>query len=69
MIKATKQKISTLRSHEGFMRYFANTSWLFGEKILRMIVGLFTTIATLGLDGIVASEIERMRYAANGDSK
>jgi Na+-driven multidrug efflux pump len=26
------------------MRYFANTSWLFGEKILRMIVGLFVGI-------------------------
>ena len=60
------------------MKYFRNTSWLFGEKILRMIVGLFvgiwvvrylgpeqfgllsyaqsfvglfTVIATLGLDG------------------
>jgi O-antigen/teichoic acid export membrane protein len=66
------------------MRYFANTSWLFGEKILRMIVGLFvgiwvarylgpeqfgllsyaqsfvglfTAIATLGLDGIVVREL------------
>lgn len=26
------------------MRYFRNTSWLFGEKILRMIVGLFVGI-------------------------
>lgn len=66
------------------MRYFRNTSWLFGEKILRMIVGLFvgiwvarylgpeqfglfsyaqsfvglfTAIATLGLDGIVVREL------------
>lgn len=68
------------------MKYFKNTSWLFGEKILRMIVGLFvgvwvarylgpeqfglfsyvqsfvglfTAIATLGLDGIVVRELVR----------
>lgn len=66
------------------MKYFCNTSWLFAEKILRMLVGLlvgiwvarylgpeqfglfsyvqsfvglFATIATLGLDGIVVREI------------
>jgi len=66
------------------MKYFKNTSWLFGEKILRMIVGLFVgvwvarylgpeqygllsyagsfvglfiTISTLGLDGIVIREL------------
>ncbi len=66
------------------MRYFKNTSWLFGEKILRMavglfvgvwvarylgpeqygllsyassFVGLFTAVATLGLDGIVVREL------------
>lgn len=66
------------------MKYFKSTSWLFGEKILRMIVGLFvgiwvarylgpeqfglfsyaqsfvglfTAIATLGLDGIVVREL------------
>ncbi|MGE4511215.1 MAG: flippase [Sulfurimonadaceae bacterium] len=66
------------------MKYFKNTSWLFGEKILRMVVGLFvgiwvarylgpeqfglfsyaqsfvglfTAIATLGLDGIVMREL------------
>ena len=66
------------------MKYFRNTSWLFGEKILRMVVGLFvgvwvarylgpeqfglfsyaqsfvglfTAIATLGLDGIVVREL------------
>lgn len=84
MINATKQKIRYLLNHQGFMRYFANTSWLFGEKILRMVVGLFvgiwvarylgpeqfglfsyaqsfvglfTAIATLGLDGIVVREL------------
>jgi len=66
------------------MKYFKNTSWLFGEKIFRMavglfvgiwvarylgpeqfglfsyaqsFVGLFTVIATLGLDGIVVREL------------
>jgi len=77
-------KIKLLKNHEGFMKYFKNTSWLFGEKILRMVVGLFvgiwvarylgpeqfgllsyaqsfvglfTAIATLGLDGIVIREL------------
>lgn len=66
------------------MKYLKNTSWLLGEKVLRMtvglfvgvwvarylgpeqfgvfsyaqsFVGLFTTIATLGLDGIVVREL------------
>ena len=73
-----------MRQHSGFMKYFKNTSWLFAEKLLRMIVGLFvgiwvarylgperfglfsyagsfvglfTAIATLGLDGIVVREL------------
>jgi O-antigen/teichoic acid export membrane protein len=78
------QRLKALKSHQGFMKYFKNTSWLFGEKILRMVVGLFvsiwvarylgpeqfglfsyaqsfvglfTAIATLGLDGIVIREL------------
>ena len=78
------QKLKVLKSHQGFMKYFINTSWLFGEKILRIVVGLFvviwvarylgpeqfglfsyaqsfagifTAIATLGLDGIVIREL------------
>ncbi len=66
------------------MKYFKNTSWLFAEKILRMIVGLFvgiwvarylgpeqfglfsyaqsfvglfTAIATFGLDSIIVREL------------
>ncbi len=77
-------KLNTLKQNQGFMKYFKNTSWLFGEKILRMVVGLFvgiwvarylgperfgvfsyaqsfvglfTAIATLGLDGIVVREL------------
>ena len=37
-------KLVSLRHHAGFMKYFRNTSWLFGEKILRMVVGLFVGI-------------------------
>jgi O-antigen/teichoic acid export membrane protein len=69
---------------DGFKRYFANTSWLMGHRILSMIValfvgvyvarylgperfgllsyamsfvGLFTALATLGLDGIMVREL------------
>ncbi len=78
------QRLKVLKNHQGFMRYFKNTSWLFGERILRMVVGLFvgiwvarylgpeqfglfsyaqsfvglfTAIATLGLDSIVVREL------------
>ena len=67
-----------------FKKYFANTGWMFGEKIVRLVltffvgiyivrylgpeqfgllgyalgfVGLFSTISTLGLDGIVTREL------------
>ncbi len=67
-----------------FKKYFANTGWMFGEKIVRLVfaavvgiliarylgpeqfgllnyaisfVGLFSTIAVLGLDGIVTREL------------
>lgn len=42
------------------MKYFKNTSWLLGEKILRMVVGLFMGIWTaryLGPDAILISSI------------
>ena len=74
------------------MKYAKNTSWLFGEKILRMavglfvgvwvarylgpdkygllsyagsFVGLFTAIATLGLDGIVVRELVKHPHKEN----
>ena len=77
-------KLKSLKNHQGSMKYFKNTSWLFAEKVLRMVVGLFvgiwiarylgpeqfglfsyagafvglfTAIATLGLDGIVVREL------------
>ncbi|ACM93246.1 probable polysaccharide biosynthesis protein [Nautilia profundicola AmH] len=37
-------KIKELFQHQGFKKYFANTSWLFAEKMLRMVVGLFVGI-------------------------
>lgn len=85
-------KIISLKNHQGFMRYFKNTFWLFFEKILRMFVGLFVgiwvarylgperfglfsyaqsfvglfaTIATLGLDGIVVRELVKDESRAN----
>lgn len=30
--------------HHGFRRYFTNTSWMFGEQLLKMIAGLFVGI-------------------------
>ena len=39
------------------MKYFKNTSWLFGEKILRMFVGLFILFTTLGLYSMVMREL------------
>ena len=69
---------------DGFKRYFFNTFWLMGHRVLRMVValfvgvyvarylgperfgllsyagsfvGLFTALATLGLDGIMVREL------------
>ena len=39
-----KISIHYLLNHQGFKKYFANTSWLVGEKILRIIVTLFVGI-------------------------
>jgi len=36
--------LKQLKQRQGFMRYFTNTSWLLGERILRMGVGLFVGI-------------------------
>lgn len=37
-------KLTELKNHTGFIRYFKNTSWLMAEKILRIIAGLFVGI-------------------------
>lgn len=44
MLAALHSKLQTLLSHEGIRRYGANTSWMLGEKVLRMFVGLFVGI-------------------------
>jgi O-antigen/teichoic acid export membrane protein len=33
-----------LANHKGFRRYFFNTSWMFGEQVLRILAGLFVGI-------------------------
>jgi O-antigen/teichoic acid export membrane protein len=38
------QKLTQLKNHQGFRKYFANTSWLMGERILRMVVALFVGV-------------------------
>lgn len=44
MLSRMKGKTNNLMAHQGFRRYGANTSWMLGEKILRMFVGLFVGI-------------------------
>lgn len=39
-----KNKIISLLSNKGFQRYAVNASWLIGEKLLRMTMGLFVGI-------------------------
>ena len=38
------KRIKGIKNNLGAMRYLKNTSWLFGEKILRMSIGLFVSI-------------------------
>lgn len=44
MLNHIKNLINNAKNHDGFWRYFANTSWLFGEQILRIIAGLLVGI-------------------------
>lgn len=44
IIKSLILYLKNLLKNEGFIRYFRNTSWLFGEKILRLTVGVFIGI-------------------------
>jgi O-antigen/teichoic acid export membrane protein len=39
-----KSKISSIFNHEGFKKYFINTSWLMLDKILRIFLGLFVGV-------------------------
>lgn len=44
LIRSLKAKSRELLNHAGFMKYLKNTSWLFGEKILRLTMGVFVGI-------------------------
>lgn len=37
-------KLQTLKKHQGFRKYFKNTSWLMADKLLRMGVGFFVSV-------------------------
>lgn len=39
-----RNALDRLRAHQGFRRYFSNTSWMLGEQILRIIAGLLVGI-------------------------
>lgn len=41
VLSRIRQLYDTLITHQGFRRYFLNTWWVFTEKILRLISGLF----------------------------
>ena len=43
-INCLLEKIESLKNNHGFIRYFKNTSWLFLEKVFRVLVGLFVGI-------------------------
>ena len=39
-----KNIIHTTQNHQGFRRYFANTTWMFGEQTLRMLAGILVGV-------------------------
>lgn len=44
MLTQIQKAVGRLAAHQGFRRYFANTSWMFGEQILRIVAGLLVGI-------------------------
>ena len=44
MFQNQRAAIDKMMTHQGFRKYFANTSWLFAEQILRIIAGLLVGI-------------------------
>jgi O-antigen/teichoic acid export membrane protein len=38
------KKLTSLKNHHGFMKYFYNTSWMFTEQMLRMVAGVIVGI-------------------------
>ena len=43
-MKVIKQLSIQAKTHQGFRRYLANTSWMFAEQMLRMVAGLLVGI-------------------------
>jgi hypothetical protein len=41
LVDDIKKRFTDLAAHEGVRRYFFNTGWMFAEKALRLIAGLF----------------------------
>jgi O-antigen/teichoic acid export membrane protein len=44
MLARLQNIIHSAKTHQGFRRYFTNTSWMFGELMLRMIAGLLVGV-------------------------
>ena len=44
MIHIVLEKLKSLKNHQGFIKYFKNISWLFAEKVLKIISELFLGI-------------------------
>lgn len=44
VLSAISRAFGKLSAHQGFRRYFFNTSWMFAEQVLRIIAGLFVGI-------------------------
>ncbi|MES1999066.1 MAG: flippase [Pseudomonadota bacterium] len=44
MLTQIQKALGRLAAHQGFRRYFFNTSWMFGEQVLRIFAGLFVGI-------------------------
>ncbi|KAF0185747.1 MAG: Membrane protein involved in the export of O-antigen and teichoic acid [Nitrospirae bacterium] len=44
MLTVIRNAFVRLAAHQGFRRYFFNTSWMFGEHVLRIIAALFVGI-------------------------
>lgn len=42
--KLVSSNLLAYSSHQGFVKYFKNTSWMFFSKILRMVAGLFVGV-------------------------
>lgn len=45
MISRLKNFAGAICKHQGFQRYLKNTGWLFGGQMLRMLLGLFVSVA------------------------